>query len=169
MNIDDLIKEHEALLDRQEEIRQYFMDHPEDLKHLFMGKCFIFNGSGIFYHDCEIFLYKVNNIVLNPYARYIQDFGCEKGYSIMTVEHELTEHCSDFEEKITSINEYRFSLTSNLYQLYKSIREVSEEEFFSELEKKTHFKNIREFPQFDKYTTYFDGRLDGKERWIYGE
>ena len=145
--ISNLIKEKEKILARNKEIDEYFLNNPEELKSLFLGKCFIFKGHGIFHHDCMIYLYKVKDIKLYDLNPYVQDFESENGYSIRTEEIEITEHISNYNHYISNIRDYRFMVIDNLYEIYKSLKEVSEEEFFAELEKKTGMKNIREFPE----------------------
>jgi hypothetical protein len=162
MDILSVIEEYETLLKTKEDVETYFEEHPEDLKVLFIDKCFIIKGF-----DYRIFMYKVKHVLTDcGRPKYIQDFEFEHGYKLYDVEHELTEHCSYWEKIIYSINNYRFMKTSNLYDIYKSMEEVSEEKFFEELEKETHIKNIRELPHFNNLTTVFDGNKENdNERW----
>ena len=158
MDVLKLIKEKETLLKRSKEIDEIFENNPDALKDLFIGKCFIFNEG----YDVTIYAYNVTSVLTDcGRPKYLQDFEFEHGYCIFEREEEITDHLSDFTYEIKSVNTARFMKTPNLYDLYKSMREVSKEEFFNELEKETHINYIRDFPKFNNYVTFYDSRKNG--------
>lgn len=155
--ISKLIEEKKRIAARNKEIDDYFVSHQEEMKSLFIGKCFIVNG-----YDKTIYLYRVKEIHIDSREKYIQDFECDNGYCVFDKEIEVSYRSADYEKYIFSIRNHRFMGEPNLYNLYNSIKEVSEDEFFEELKKTTHIENIESFPNYPYSTKFYDSNCGYK-------
>jgi len=149
--IDELIKRRGTIEKELEQIDEYFEEHPNELKKLFLGKCFIIDK-----HDEKVFLYRVNRVENDSFYSGIVDFYADNIYHTYVHEIEVSYRSSDYEHTIgSSHTSYRVLDGYNLYDFYKrrNVREVSEEEFFKTLED-MGVPNIRQLPEFSIGTVY---------------
>ena len=152
--IDELIERRKAIETELGQIDEYFVEHQNDLKKLFLGKCFIITTSC--WGDEKAFLYRVNKVDTDSFYRHIVDFHAEKIYYTRKNEIEVSYRSSDYEHTIgTSHTSYRTLDGYNLYKFYMNdnVKEVSEEEFFKTLED-MGVPNIRQLPDFEFGTIY---------------